>query len=108
MDNPISFSQVLDYILPFLSIATYLVAILLALNCVWRVENKMDRFLKLVTVAMIIVFTRLIMRAIGLADNPYWLWIAHIFDIASGILLIIAFGVLLKTLKKLSHEDKIG
>lgn len=95
---------VAEKILSLVNIALYMSVIIIGLNCIWRVQNNFDRFLKLLLVAIGLVPLRLMVGVAGFENEALWMLIMRILGFFAAIMLIIAFSSLLKTLKQTSRE----
>lgn len=104
MENSLTIIQTLEKVLSLVNIAVYIAVIIIALNCVWRVEKQFDRFLKLVTIAIAFVPFRLVLGVLGLDSNPNWALIVRGLGFLAGLLLLVAFIDLLRTIKSINKE----
>ena len=104
MQNPLTTIQILEKALSLVNIAVYITVIIVALNCVWRVEKELDRFLKFLTIGIAVVPFRLILGVLGLDQDPNWAFAMRIAGFVAGILLIIAFADLLRVIKNMNKE----
>lgn len=105
MHNSLEIFVNLEKILSLVNIVVYIAVVIIALNCVWRVEKQLDRFLKYLTLSISLVPLRLVMNLVGLEQQPVWAFVFRCFGFLSGLLLIIAFTDLLRSIKNLNHEN---
>lgn len=105
MSESLSIFQTLEKVLSLVNIVIYFTVIVVALNCIWRVDKQFDRFLKLVTIAISLVPFRLVLGVLGLEQNEHWALIVRIFGFLAGLLLIVAFTDLLRTVKQINKEN---
>ncbi len=104
MESPLTIVQTLEKTLSLVNIAVYIVVIVIALNCVWRVEKQFDRFLKFLIIAIALVPFRLVLVVLGLESNPNWTIVVRSLGFFAGFLLIIAFLDLLRVIKIANKE----
>lgn len=105
MENSLTIVQTIEKLLSLTNIAIYIAVILLALNCIWRVEKRFDRFLKIITLAIAIIPFRLVLGILGLEQNPNWALAVRSIGFLVGVLLIVAFIDLLRVIKSMNHES---
>lgn len=98
--------QSLNFILPFLSLILSAVAIIIGLNCIWRVEKKLDWFLKLLTGATLVTAVRKSIGLVGLDQSGRWPEFLLYFDLIASILLLFAFLEMYRIIRQLSNENK--
>ncbi len=104
MENSITILQTLEKGLSLINITVYIAVIIIALNCIWRVEAQFDRFLKYLTLSLCLVPARLILGVLDLERDPIWMFVIRCFGFLSGLLLIIAFSDLLRSIKSVNNE----
>ena len=106
MQESLTIIQTLEKVLSLVNIVVYFAVIVIALNVIWRVEKQMDRFIKLITIAIALVPFRLVLGVLGLEQNDNWALITRIFGFLVGLLLIIAFTDFLRTMKQINKEGQ--
>ena len=104
MENSLTVAQTIEKLLSFANIAIYIVVIVFALNCIWRVEKRLDRFLKIITIAIALIPFRLVLGILGLEQDPNWAVAVRGVGFLIGILLIVAFADLLRVIKTMNKE----
>lgn len=95
---------VLEKIIAIINIIIYISVVIVALNTVWRVEEKLDKFLKILAIAIALVPLRLMIEVAGFNTDPLWMIVTRILGFLVGVMLLVAFIGLLKTVKKLNNE----
>ena len=96
----------LQALLPIITLAIYIVAIIIGLDCVWRVEKRLGVCLKLFVAGLAILTLRMIAGIIGLAEASFWLTIVWATDALAGILFLSALLIMYKIIRSLNYEQK--
>ena len=104
MENSLTIVQTLEKALSLVNIAVYIAVVVIALNCIWRVEKQLDRFLKLIILAIALVPFRLVLGVLGLEQDPNWSLAIRSLGFLAGLLLIVAFIDLLRMIKSMNQE----
>lgn len=104
MDLSLTSIQIVEKIIALINVVLYLSVIIVGLNCIWRVERRLNKFLKIVIIAILLVPLRIILGVAGLEHDPIWMLVVRCFGFAAGALLLYAFVDLLRMLKTISHE----
>ena len=104
MENSLTIVQTLEKALSLVNIAVYIAVVIIALNCVWRVEKQLDRFLKLIILAIALIPFRLVLGVLGLEQDPNWALAIRSLGFLAGLLLIVAFIDLLRVIKSMNQE----
>ncbi len=87
--------------LPLVSIVLLAAAIIIGLDCVWRLSKRMDVFMKFLTVAVI---ARIVMEIITLLV-PEALALRHAINILSALLLLIAMIEMYRIIRTWDNEN---
>src|SRR3989338_8424492 len=83
--------QYFDRILPAIPLFLMLAAIILGFNCVWRVERRLDTFLKLLTAGIVFTAIRKLVVVIGYHDlTQQWTNFVQYLDIIGNGLILFA------------------
>lgn len=89
---------------PLLSIVLLAVAIVIGLDCVWRVEKRLDTFMKLLTVGIIFrIFQEI--TALVASDAQT---VLVILNISSSLLLLMAMIEMYRIIRTWDNEDTDG
>ena len=104
MENSLTIVQTLEKALSLVNIAVYIAVVVIALNCIWRVEKQLDRFLKLIILAIALVPFRLVLGVLGLEQDRNWSLAIRSLGFLVGLLLIVAFIDLLRVIKSMNQE----
>lgn len=104
MQNYLTIIQTLEKSLSLVNILVYVAVVVIALNCVWRVEKQLDRFLKYMTIGIALIPFRLALGVLGLEHQPVWALVTRICGFLVGLLLMIGFVDLLRSIKSLNKE----
>jgi hypothetical protein len=97
----------LEFLIPIGTIAVYIVAIIIGLDCVWRVEKRIDLFLKIIVVIMIVNLARIALGMLGLSESPQWALILSATDFLKGILFASAMIVMYKIIRSRNSEKPV-
>lgn len=96
--------QYFQGLLPTIPLVFLLVAVVIGFDCVWRVEKRLDTFMKLLTIGTIFLAANKIIEALG-ADKAFgWGLFMQIMDIISAALLMFAFIEMYRIIRSLNNE----
>lgn len=96
-------NQTIFYSVSISTIVIYIVALIVALDCVWRVKSHFNAFLKILTTGIAVVLIRLVFSVTGLIGK-YPDFIMSVFDFVTGIILLIAFVAMFRMIKDYNRE----
>jgi hypothetical protein len=95
---------VAEKVLSIINILIYITVVIVGLNVVWRVDQRLDKFIKVLVFAIALVPIRLMIEIAGFDTDPVWMVIMKVLGFTVGIVLLIAFAGFLKTVKQLNNE----
>ncbi len=94
------FSQVLA----FGSLFFCLVALVAAMNCLWRAHNMLATFIKLLLISIAILALRKVFGVLGYNQLPNWVAIGQYFDITQSFFFMLAAIEFYKIIRVLDGE----
>ena len=96
--------EITEKIITIVNIIIYISVVIVGLNTIWRLDEKLDKFFKILVTAIALVPVRLMIELSGFGADPVWMLVIRGLGFVFGILLLIAFIELLRTIKKLNNE----
>ncbi len=92
--------------LPALPLVLMIGAIIIGFDCIWRVEKRLDTFMKLLTVGMIFNAIRKLVVVFGYTDFTPLLSYTQYLDVAANGFFFAAFVEMYRIIRVLTHEEK--
>jgi putative Mn2+ efflux pump MntP len=104
MGNLFSFSSY-DFFGPLLAIVLLAAAVIVGLDCVWRVEKRLDTFMKLLIVGISVLLVANIIQLLGgemsiLVEN-----LMHYLQALAALMLLLSVGEMYKIIRSLDNEN---
>lgn len=80
-----AFNPSIDTVLSYFGLIFMSAALVMALNIVWRVEKRLDIFMKLFTIVIVLANTRFILYLLGLDASDSWPLIVSLLNSAIAV-----------------------
>lgn len=94
------------FLLPLANILLYCMIVIGCFNCIWRVEKKLDLFLKLLGAGFVVILIRMVIGVAGFATSPNWLFAIRATDFLAGVFYLSSMFVMYKLIRNLNLEKK--
>jgi hypothetical protein len=94
----------MQMLLPLITVGIYVIAIIIGLDCIWRVEKNLDLFLKFYVGGLIILGLRMLAGALGFIESTYWTLLVPLVDALAGIMFLVSLLVMYKIIRSLNFE----
>jgi cytochrome c biogenesis factor len=94
-----------DFFGPLLAIVLLAAALIVGLDCVWRVEKRLDTFMKLLIVAISVLLVANIIQLLGgdmsmLVEN-----LMHYLQALAALMFLLSVGEMYKIIRSLDNEN---
>lgn len=93
-------------ILPFIIIILMGIAVIIGLNCIWRVEKRLKTFMILLTLGSTVILVRKVSLLLGYGQSAGWAAAVQYFDLAVSILFLGGFVEMYRIIRRLDREEK--
>jgi len=90
----------------FISLALVLVALIIGLCCIWRVERRLKIFLIILTVAVGLLGLEKLLDIIISAQSQSFVNLLELIDLVRSLLFVAAFGEMFRIITGLSKESR--
>lgn len=96
-----------ERVLPVIPLLLLLPAIIIGFNCIWRVEKRLDTFLKLLTGGLIFGAVRKLIVVVGYRQlDQSWANYVQYLDIAASGMVLLALIEMYRIIRTLSREKR--
>lgn len=89
------------------TIGVYALIIIVTLDSIWRVEHRLNSFLKMLLAAFAVLIVRMALGIVGLSQTPYWALIAWLSNLLAAIIFLIAMIIMYKIVRRLNAEKSV-
>ena len=97
-----------NFYLPLLAIILLAVAIVIALDCAWRVEKKLRVFMKLLIAAIFVLLSKKLLEITGFNQAEIFRNFFQYLDILFAFFLLCAVGEMYRIIRDLDGEGRSG
>jgi hypothetical protein len=94
-----------NFFLPLVAIITLCLAVIVALDCAWRVEKRLKTFMKLATAALFILLAKKILEITGFQESDFFKNFFQYLDIAVSLFLLASMVEMYKIIRSLDNEN---
>lgn len=91
---------------PFITLIFTTASLIILLDCIWRVEYRLNTAFKLLAVSLVIVLIRRASGFLGLDQSPDWVNILAVFDFCASLFSLLGFIEFVRIVRSLTRENQ--